>query len=49
MKAYQHYIAGIKDHQDIMIATQREIEVLLAHLNYEESQKENKSDYEAMM
>jgi hypothetical protein len=49
MKAYQHYIDGIKIYQNTMIEIQREIEVLLAKLNYEESLKENKEDYEDMI
>ena len=49
MKAYQHYIAGIKFHQDAMCKLQSEIEILLAELNYEEQQKEDEGEYKDLI
>ena len=49
MKAYQHYICGIKVHQDAMVDLQKQIEVLLAKLNYEETLKDDADEYEEMI
>ena len=49
MKAYQHYICGIKSHQDAMVGLQKQIEVLLAKLNYEETLKDDADEYEEMI
>jgi hypothetical protein len=49
MKAYQHYISGIKEHQDAMCEIQQEIEVLLAELNYQETLKDDVEEYEEMI